>query len=153
MKEFLQILERNFGSLQELTMKALSNDKELLGFLQTQEKAKQFFTHIDETLIFNKDDFLTFLKIHILDSSYTRFSNKIGLLSSGKLLKNSEEVVLNFPFKDGVLKGGQSRDDEKSNEIFFNEILGKDEIDVLFSKKALCNFEIIGGGGYSLKIA
>lgn len=143
MKEFLQILERNFGSLQELTMKALSNDKELLGFLQTQEKAKQFFTHIDETLIFNKDDFLTFLKIHILDSSYTRFSNKIGLLSGGKLLKSSEEVVLNFPFKDGVLKGSQCKDDKKSKEIFFNEILGKDEIDVLFSPKALQNFEHI----------
>ncbi|VEJ52345.1 type III restriction/modification enzyme, methylase subunit [Campylobacter insulaenigrae] len=52
--------------------------------------------------------------------------------------------MLNFAFKDGVIKGSQSKDDEKSKEIFFNEILAKDEIDILFAKKALQNFELIG---------
>jgi adenine-specific DNA-methyltransferase len=36
-------------------------------------------------------------------------------------------VVLSFPFKDCVLEGGQSKDDEKRKEIFFNEVLAKDE--------------------------
>ncbi|HEG8166300.1 TPA: site-specific DNA-methyltransferase, partial [Campylobacter jejuni] len=56
----------------------------------------------------------------------------------------NNEVVLNFAFKDGVIKGGQSKDEQKTQEIFFNEILARDEIDVLFDKKALQNFELIG---------
>ena len=51
--------------------------------------------------------------------------------------------MLNFPYKDCILKGAQSKDEDKSNEIFFNEILGSDEIDVLFKPKALQNFELI----------
>ena len=51
--------------------------------------------------------------------------------------------MLNFPYKDCILKGAQSKDEDKSDEIFFNEILGSDEIDVLFKPKALQNFELI----------
>ncbi len=43
-----------------------------------------------------------------------------------------------------MLKGAQSRDEQKSKEIFFNEILASDEIDVLYSPKVLHNFEFIG---------
>lgn len=72
------------------------------------------------------------------------------------MLKDRDEVVLNFPFKDCVLQGGQSKDegldigyeyDEKLDdlvevevkrkEVFFNEILAKDEIDRLEAPKAL----------------
>ena len=52
-------------------------------------------------------------------------------------------VALNFPYKDCVLKGAQSKDSDKSDEIFFNEILASDEIDVLFKPKALQNFELV----------
>jgi adenine-specific DNA-methyltransferase len=45
-------------------------------------------------------------------------------------------VVLSFPFKDCVLEGGQSKDDEKRKEIFFNEVLAKDEI--FHQKNGLC---------------
>ncbi len=51
--------------------------------------------------------------------------------------------MLNFPYKDCILKGAQSKDEDKSDEIFFNEILGSDEIDVLFKPKVLQNFELI----------
>ena len=51
--------------------------------------------------------------------------------------------MLNFPYKDCILKGTQSKDEVKSDEIFFNEILGSDEIDVLFKPKVLQNFELI----------
>ena len=75
------------------------------------------------------------------------FSNKIGLGTIEKrFLKNDQNVVLNFPFKDCVLKGGQSKDDDKSTELFFNNILAKSQIDMLFSPKALDGFEIVGGG-------
>ncbi|EJE0588298.1 site-specific DNA-methyltransferase, partial [Campylobacter jejuni] len=80
-----------------------------------------------------------------LSGSFTSYANKIGLANKTKsLLKTNNEVVLNFAFKDGVIKGGQSKDEQKSKEIFFNEILARDEIDVLFDKKALQNFELIG---------
>jgi adenine specific DNA methylase Mod len=51
----------------------------------------------------------------------TKFSNKVGLTVSNKHIQQINEVVLSFPFKDCVLEGGQSKDDEKRKEIFFNE--------------------------------
>lgn len=79
-----------------------------------------------------------------MDKSYTKFANKIGLSVNNELLRIDSQVVLNFPYKDCVLKGGQSKDEERSKEIFFNEILAHDEIDVLFVPKVLHKFELIG---------
>ena len=36
--------------------------------------------------------------------SYTKFENKIGLTSGGKFIDETADVVLDFPFKDTVLK-------------------------------------------------
>jgi adenine-specific DNA-methyltransferase len=52
-------------------------------------------------------------------------------------------VVLSFPFKDCVLEGGQSKDDEKCKEIFFNEVLAKDEINRLLNKKVITSAKSI----------
>ena len=147
MKNLLLDLEREFGSLQEVRQRALQDDSKILGALLKRPKAKErFFTHIDSALIFQKERFLDFLKLRILDSSYTKFANKIGLSLNSDLLKNAllkgdSHICLNFPYKDCVLKGAQSKDSDKSDEIFFNEILASDEIDILFKPKALCNFE------------
>lgn len=73
-------------------------------------------------------------------------------------LIDRSEVVLNFPFKDCVLEGGQRKEDgldtyfeyddkehgytekkSKRREVFYNEVLARDEIDSLFSPKAFCN--------------
>ena len=51
--------------------------------------------------------------------------------------------MLNFPYKDCILKGAQDKDSTKSSEIFFNEILGSDEVDVLLKPKALQRFELV----------
>ncbi|MGX3097852.1 DNA methyltransferase [Helicobacter sp. 23-1046] len=134
--------------MQEAKLRALDNDSQLLTFLLENPTLKaRFFTPINESLIFDKEAFLDFLKLRILDSSYTRFANKIGLMihahTGAKLLKSDSHIVLNFPYKDCILKGAQSKDEDKSNEIFFNEILGSDEIDFLLKPKALQNFELI----------
>jgi adenine-specific DNA-methyltransferase len=50
---------------------------------------------------------------------------------------SSREEALTFPFKDCALEGGQSQDDEKRPEIFFNEVLAKDEINRLLNKKVI----------------
>jgi adenine-specific DNA-methyltransferase len=36
-----------------------------------------------------------------------------------------------------AVEGGQSKDDEKRKEIFFNEVLAKDEINRLLNKKVI----------------
>jgi adenine-specific DNA-methyltransferase len=74
---------------------------------------------------------------NFLIDSYTKFSNKVGLTLSNKHIQQINEVVLSFPFKDCVLEGGQSKDDEKRKEIFFNEVLAKDEINRLLNKKVI----------------
>jgi len=126
--------------------------------LDNTELKTKFFVEVNGIFIFKSQDFKFFLDENKLDNSYTQFENIIGLKIGNKMLKDRDEVVLNFPFKDCVLQGGQSRDegtdiwyeyDEKSDnyieveakrkEVFFNEILAKDEIDCLEAPKALKN--------------
>ncbi|HNY45022.1 MAG TPA: site-specific DNA-methyltransferase, partial [Bacteroidales bacterium] len=51
------------------------------------------------------------------------------------------------PFKDCILEGGQSREEDKREEIFFNEILAQDEITQLFEPKVLTNAKRIDKDG------
>lgn len=145
----LQDLKDHFETLGVVRNLAQKYDETLLKYLlegsEYQEEFKsRFFIQTSQTLIFKLNDFLSFLDLKKLGGSYTSYGNKVGLSSKMKFLKASDEVVLNFAYKDGVFKGGQSKDEQKSQEIFFNDILAKDEIDVLFSKKALQNFQAFG---------
>ena len=45
-----------------------------------------------------------------------------------KYLKQGNDTVLVWPFKVCILEGGQSREEDKKEEILFNEILAQDEI-------------------------
>lgn len=145
-------IKEHFETLMNARSLAVSNDKRVLEFLLEVSNFKdeykdRFFTQICGALIFKKYEFLNFLDLRLLSASYTSFSNKIGLgVGEKKFLKNSQDIVLNFPFKDCVLKGGQSKDEDKSTELFFNNILAKSEIDTLFAPKVLNNFELVGGG-------
>ncbi len=105
-----------------------------------------FFKTIANSLVFNEKALLECLEIKELEKSFTRFKNKIGLFSQGGLIKSSELVVLNFPFKDNVLLGNAKDNSTKSNELFYHEILHKKEIDTLLSPKVLCHFEMHGQG-------
>nr|AQW34726.1 type III restriction endonuclease subunit M [Mammaliicoccus sciuri]AQW34740.1 type III restriction endonuclease subunit M [Mammaliicoccus sciuri] len=76
--------------------------------------------------------------------SYTKYSKKIGLTAGGKFIDESTDVVLDFPYKDTVLKASMSKedtdkDDRRPNELFLNEVIAKEEIDVLLDKKLLVN--------------
>ncbi|HHP0356183.1 TPA: DNA methyltransferase [Campylobacter lari subsp. concheus] len=148
--KLLQDLEEHFETLGQVRNLAQNYDEKLFDYLLEESKHKEefksrFFIFSKKTLVFKLNDFLNFLDLRSLGGSFTSYANKIGLANKTKsLLKTNNEVVLNFAFKDGVIKGGQSKDDETQNEIFFNEILARDEIDVLFNKKALQNFELIG---------
>jgi adenine-specific DNA-methyltransferase len=56
-------------------------------------------------------------------------------------MRERGEVSLVWPYKDCVLEGGQTKEEEKRKEIFFNEILAQDEIDQLFDPKVLTNWK------------
>lgn len=128
----------------------LQNDEKLLTFMLEHENANDyknaFFKIIANSLVFNEKALLECLEIKELEKSFTRFKNKIGLYSQGGLIKSSELVVLNFPFKDNVLLGSAKDNSTKTKELFYHEVLHKKEIDTLLNKKALCHFEMHGEG-------
>ena len=72
--------------------------------------------------------------------SYTRYKNKIGLVDrNGDYISTSNDVELVFPYKDCVLEGGQTKEDQKRSEIFYNETLAPDEVDRLLYPKVFTN--------------
>lgn len=121
--------------------KAQNYDAELIGLLLENEEIKlHFFISVKKILVFNQALFIQFLEQkNYLKDSYTSFRNKIGLMIDGKFLNQRNEVALVWPYKDCILEGGQSREEDKRKEIFFNEILAQDEINQLLEPKVLTN--------------
>lgn len=121
--------------------KAQNFDEELIGLLLKNEITRQhFFTEIAGTVVFKQNLLIQFLEQkNFLNDSYTQYKNKIGLTIGGKYLKQRNEVALVWPFKDCILEGGQSREESRREEIFFNAILAQDEITQLLDPKVLTN--------------
>ncbi|MEZ7595096.1 site-specific DNA-methyltransferase [Streptococcus sp. 27098_8_76] len=118
---------------------------DLLNQLMSNEKmTNHFFSKLQNgVLVFKKDIFLQFLNNkEFLPDSFTAYKTKIGLGTPDRnYLSETKEVVLNFPYKDCVLEGGQTKDDVKRQEIFFNETLAPAEINRLLDEKVLSNFK------------
>lgn len=122
---------------------ALALRPDLIKRLLTHEGLKRnFFQEVEGILVFDKIKFQKFvMNKRFLADSYTSFKNKIGLTGTDdEFLSESREVVLSWPYKDCVLEGGQTKEDAKRNEVFWNEILAPDEINRLTEPKALTNF-------------
>lgn len=121
--------------------KAQNFDADLIALLLDNKELKEkFFLDIKGTLVFNQNLFVQFLEQkNYLNDSHTQYKNKVGLTIDGKYLKQRNEVALVWPFKDCVLEGGQSREEDKREEIFFNETLAQDEITQLLEPKVLTN--------------
>lgn len=119
----------------------INMDKDLLFVLISNPKIKEkFFQEVNGTLIFDKQKFAWFIESkEFLANSYTRYINKIGLTKNEEFISKSNDVVLNFPYKDCVLQGGQNKEDQKNNEIFHNEIIASDEITRMLNPKILTN--------------
>jgi len=107
--------------------------------LRNVDTKKRFFTDVDGVLVFDKVGFGWVINNRqFLPDSYTRYKNRIGLTDSrGDLIYSSNDVVLTFPYKDCVLAGGQTKDDQKRDEVFFNATLAPDEVDRLLYPKVL----------------
>ena len=107
---------------------------------------KTFFTEVDGVFVFDKTRFIQFLHSkQFLPDSYTAYKNTIGLVNeNNEFISKTNDVVLTFPYKDCVLAGGQTKDEEKRSEVFYNEILAPEAITTLFSPKAFCKVKRIG---------
>ncbi|MDD7612124.1 MAG: DNA methyltransferase [Spirochaetales bacterium] len=135
------------------------NIKLLEPLLKNPQTKKAFFLPVLDSFVFNTAKFKEFLEYSSACNSYSKYlGQKIGLYMGDSSLLDRNEVVLNFPFKDCVLEGGQRKEDgldtyyeyndkkgeytekqSKRREVFYNEVLAQDEIDSLFSPKAFCN--------------
>lgn len=117
---------------------AMKLDKQLLQLLLSNEDTKsKFFEDVDGIKVFDKIKFAWVINNRqFLPDSYTRFKNKIGLVDEhGEFISQSGKIELVFPYKDCVLEGGQTKDEQKLAEIFYNETLAPDEIDRLLAPK------------------
>ncbi len=125
-------------------------DENLIGLLLDDEKTREvFFIKIKDVIVFDSGKFIRFVNNkEFLPDSYTSFKNKIGLTNARwEFLSDSNEVVLSFPYKDGVLAWGQDKEDSKRDEVFYNEILGSDDIDRLLDEKVFTNAKRIDKDG------
>jgi len=128
--------------------------------LQEKELREKFFVEIKDVFVFKTNEFRFFMEENKVDNSYTAYKNRIGLTDGKRFLKDTNDIVLDFPYKDCVLEGGQSTEEgtdtyfefsekteqyeekqAKRKEIFFNAVLAHDEIDRLFDHKALTNWK------------
>ena len=118
-------------------------DHNLIRLLLSDPEIKgTFFDEIEGHWVFNHNTFIDYIAVkNFLANSYTQFRNKIGLNIDGKYLRERGEVSLVWPYKDCVLEGGQTKEEEKRKEIFFNEILAQDEINRMFDPKVLTNWK------------
>ena len=144
LKKDSRLWDEESKELNETFLKDLIDklDEKLINLLfSDKETREKFFIKVKDVFVLKQNALKFFIDENRLDNSYTQYQNKIGLRVENKLLSERDEVVLDWPFKDCVLEGGMTKGDEKRKEIFFNEVLAKDEIDRLFDSKALVNWK------------
>ena len=127
----------------------MTMDKNLISLLLSDEEVKEaFFLKVDDTFIFDKQKFAWIIDSkEFLPDSYTSYTNKIGLTSNGDFISQKKDVVLDFPYKDCVLEGGQDKDDQKRKEIFYNETLASSEIRRMLDPKVFTKAKRYSNGG------
>lgn len=123
---------------------------ELLRLLLRHEELRRFFfTEVEGVQVFDKVKFLRFVNNkNFLPDSFTAYRNRIGLAdATGDMLAERRQVVLSWPYKDCLLEGGQTREEARRQEIFWNETLAPDEINRLTEPKALRHFHRVTAEG------
>ena len=123
---------------------ALSLNPRLIKLLLDNDKMKVvFFQDVDGVMVFDKIKFQRFVSdTQFLGGSYTMYKNMIGLTDENRrFISESREVVLSWPYKDCVLEGGQTKEEAKRNEVFWNETLAPEEVNRLTEPKVFSHFK------------
>lgn len=125
----------------EIYSDVMAMDETLINILFSNSKVKEaFFVLVGDFFVFDKQKFAWFINSkEFLPDSYTMFTNKIGLTTHGDFISKGNNVVLDFPYKDCVLQGGQSKDDQNRSEILYHEVIANDEIRRMLSPKVFTN--------------
>lgn len=121
---------------------AMTMDDALLELLLSEKTLKRhFFKEVKDLLVFDKVRFTWVLNSReFLPDSFTMYKNKIGLADDkGDMVSQKNDVALVWPYKDCVLEGGQTKEEEKRDEVFYNEIIAPDQVTRLLYPKVLCN--------------
>lgn len=121
---------------------AMDMDEKLLDLLISDDVMKNhFFKEVNGILIFDKVKFTWVIESkEFLPNSYTMYKNKIGLADDKRdLISKKGDITLVWPYKDCVLEGGQDKEEQKRNEIFYNETLSPDEVSRLLYPKVFTN--------------
>ncbi|PAF23737.1 type III restriction endonuclease subunit M [Shouchella clausii] len=117
----------------------------LKAFISNETLKSNFTIDIAENIVMQTNKLIELFEAdEYWKDSYTKYSKRIGLTAGGKFIGESTDVVLDFPYKDTVLKASMSKedtdkDDLRPHEPFLNEVIAKEEIDVLLDKKILVN--------------
>lgn len=132
---------------------AVKFDAKLLKILLADEfTAKKFFVDVDGVKVFDSTKFSWVINNRqFLPNSYTRFKNKIGLVDErGNFISGSNNIVVAFPYKDCYLEGGQTKDEQKRTEIFYNETLAQEDVDRLLYPKVFTNTKKFSADGVKI---
>lgn len=145
LKAFPEFWDKGSGEPTLLRAKVIdainSKQPKLIRALINNKKIREnYSTDVDGIIIFEFDKLISLLRFkEYWADSFTKYRNKIGLTSDGKYLDYNSDVVLDFPFKDCVLEGGMTKEEQGKDEVFYNEVIARDEIDWLFSPKIFTN--------------
>jgi adenine-specific DNA-methyltransferase len=125
-------------------------DQNLLKLLLEEKAISDLTLTIVDTVILDVNRIIEIINYidrdELQPDSYTKFGSKINLVSGNVNIKDEQSIVLEWPYKDGVLKGGMSSEDEGMFETVHHEILGKEFIDNLRVPKVLTNIETYPAG-------
>ncbi|MEK1319337.1 site-specific DNA-methyltransferase [Limosilactobacillus fermentum] len=120
-------------------------DRDLMTALLSNQLIHDEYTEkIADTEVFKLSQFVNMFEYkEFWEDNFTKYANRIGLTSDNKFISDSSDVVLDFPYKDTVLKAGMSKEDVDpevgADEAFLNETLAHSEISELFEPKILVN--------------
>jgi len=129
---------------------ALNFDPDFLSLLlKNKTLKKHFFQNVEGVLVFDKVAFQQFVSNKaFLPDSFTSYKNRIGLFDNTQYEIEKKDTVLVWPYKECVLEGGQTKDDQDRDEILWNETLAPEQVDNLLSPKVLTKFKKYDTDGY-----
>ena len=97
-------------------------DEKIIDTLIKEKKLKEkFFVKTKSAYVFNTNNFRFFMEENKVDNSYTQYKNKIGLTDGKRFIDESNDVVLEFPYKDCIFAGGQSTEEGMDTYFSYNK--------------------------------